>query len=229
MALVWAEYVFSDGLAVRVRIRRNTRRRVIVRALAHDCLQLSLPSRTDGDWWWQWLRRHEAEVLRLLHTVPAVSVPQEMLLYGGTVRVCWQAGAAEAGVVAGGVLYLPDAGGAAEKRAALQSFLYRTAAPYLLPRLDAHARATGLLPDSVGLSRAGTYWGVCRRRRILLNWRLVGAPEWVADYVCLHELCHLLHAGHQAPFRRLLARYAPDAAAAEGWLKAYGGRLFVCG
>ncbi|WP_237200356.1 M48 family metallopeptidase [Rothia nasimurium] len=36
---------------------------------------------------------------------------------------------------------------------------------------------------------------------------LVGAPEYVVDYVIFHELCHLVQANHSAAFRALEARY----------------------
>ncbi|MDR0945936.1 MAG: M48 family metallopeptidase [Bifidobacteriaceae bacterium] len=55
--------------------------------------------------------------------------------------------------------------------------------------------------------------------RILISSRLRGAPEWVLDYVLLHELAHLVRpgAGHGPAFRELLERY-PRTARAEAFL-----------
>ena len=118
-----------------------------------------------------------------------------------------------------------------DKQAALlATFLKRQAQSYLLPRLEHHARATQLFPASSSLTSAKTFWGVCRKTTgIRLNWRLVGAPEYVADYVCIHELCHLAHADHSRAFWALTRRFAPYADEAKQWLKDRGRELFILG
>ena len=42
-------------------------------------------------------------------------------------------------------------------------------------------------------------------------------PQWVIDYVLLHELAHLLVAGHDAAFWRLLEAY-PETERAKAFL-----------
>ena len=50
---------------------------------------------------------------------------------------------------------------------------------------------------------------------IRLSDKLRPMPQWVIDYVLLHELAHLLVAGHNAAFWRLLEAY-PGHAARQG-------------
>jgi Protein of unknown function DUF45 len=52
-------------------------------------------------------------------------------------------------------------------------------------------------------------WGSATpaERTIRLSDKLQGMPAWVVDYVLLHELAHLLVAGHDAAFWRLLEAY----------------------
>lgn len=52
-------------------------------------------------------------------------------------------------------------------------------------------------------------WGSCTPldRSIRLSRRLQGMPEYVVDYVLLHELAHLLVPGHGSAFWAELARY----------------------
>jgi hypothetical protein len=45
---------------------------------------------------------------------------------------------------------------------------------------------------------------------ISLNWRLVLLPSALADYILVHELCHLRHLDHSPNFWRLVASLIPD-------------------
>ncbi|GEM_PF-207751 len=53
-------------------------------------------------------------------------------------------------------------------------------------------------------------WGSCTTtdRSIRLSDRLQGMPDYVVDYVLLHEIAHLQVAGHGADFEALLSGYA---------------------
>ncbi|MFJ4026479.1 M48 family metallopeptidase [Paenarthrobacter sp. NPDC089989] len=53
---------------------------------------------------------------------------------------------------------------------------------------------------------------------IRLSHKLQPMPQWVVDYVLLHELAHLLVAGHNAAFWRLLEAY-PDTERAKAFLE----------
>ena len=63
-------------------------------------------------------------------------------------------------------------------------------------------------------------WGSCTPgdRTIRLSARLRGMPEWVIDYVLLHELTHLVVPGHGDRFWALLTRY-PRTERARGYLE----------
>lgn len=65
-------------------------------------------------------------------------------------------------------------------------------------------------------------WGSCTPSTgvIRLSSRLQTMPDWVVDYVLLHELAHLVESGHTPAFHRLVARY-PQAQRAEGFLEGY--------
>ena len=53
---------------------------------------------------------------------------------------------------------------------------------------------------------------------IRVSTRLRGMPGWVLDYVLLHELAHLIEAGHGPRFWALLERY-PRTERARGYLE----------
>lgn len=76
-------------------------------------------------------------------------------------------------------------------------------------------------PTSVRwVTNQNTRWGSCTPAEgsIRLSHRLQGMPDYVIDYVLLHELAHLLVPGHGADFWRLLREY-PRTERARGFLE----------
>jgi predicted metal-dependent hydrolase len=68
----------------------------------------------------------------------------------------------------------------------------------------------------------GRRWGSCTPSdgTIRISDRVRGMPRWVLDYVLLHELAHLLHAGHGPEFWAVLDAY-PRTLRARGFLEGY--------
>lgn len=63
-------------------------------------------------------------------------------------------------------------------------------------------------------------WGYCNHQaEVGFNWRLLMAPEWVADYVVVHELAHIRHLNHSPLFWQLVQQYYPQAEEAKQWLR----------
>jgi predicted metal-dependent hydrolase len=65
-------------------------------------------------------------------------------------------------------------------------------------------------------------WGSCTPgdRSIRVSERLQKLPDWVLDYVLVHELAHLLEAHHTKAFWAWVAHY-PQAEKAKGYLLGY--------
>jgi predicted metal-dependent hydrolase len=63
-------------------------------------------------------------------------------------------------------------------------------------------------------------WGSCTPadRTIRLSHRVQEMPDWVIDYVLLHELAHLVVPSHSPAFWALVSRY-PKAERARGYLE----------
>ena len=88
---------------------------------------------------------------------------------------------------------------------------------------DLSARYLGgrAAPTSVRwVSNQNSRWGSATPAdgSIRLSDKLRPMPQWVIDYVLLHELAHLLVAGHNASFWRLLEAY-PETARAKAFLE----------
>jgi predicted metal-dependent hydrolase len=70
------------------------------------------------------------------------------------------------------------------------------------------------------VTNQNTRWGSCTPAEgsIRLSHRLQGMPEYVVDYVLVHELAHLLVPGHGPDFWQLLEAY-PRTERARGYLE----------
>jgi predicted metal-dependent hydrolase len=111
-------------------------------------------------------------------------------------------------------------------RPLVESHLRRLANHRLPPRVGELALTMKLQPSRVTIRDQSSRWGSCSpRRAISLNWRLVQTPDFVRDYIIIHELCHLREMNHSPRFWRLVGDFCPAYRDAEGWLKMNAARL----
>ncbi len=102
----------------------------------------------------------------------------------------------------------------------------REAAAALGGRARDVAVRLGVRVDAVAIRDPGSRWGSCASTgRLSLSWRLLLAPEAVADYVVAHEVCHLVHPDHSPAFWALVEETAPGFRARRAWLREHGDRL----
>jgi len=89
----------------------------------------------------------------------------------------------------------------------------------------------GVRPSSIRWSaRQQRRWGSCslQSQEIRIASRLQTVPEWVLDGVIVHELAHLLEAGHTVRFHELANRY-PRQSEAHTYLDGFGHGLTTAG
>lgn len=224
-------HILSDGHPITLELKRSAKKNIIMRPLDENRISVNIPPFLGERPLLHWLRTHEDLVRKTLaHEPPAASIaerPSEIWYRGERHVLNTHAQQHIRRDNAG--LWLPDAAWSRQKQH-LRRYLANQAAAILLPRLQVHAENVRLFPAATALSNAKTFWGVCRSRTgIRLNWRLIGAPDFVADYVCIHELCHLPHPNHSPEFWALVHHHAPYTAEAKQWLKQHGTELFVLG
>jgi predicted metal-dependent hydrolase len=96
-------------------------------------------------------------------------------------------------------------------RSALMRWYSGRAEKRIPARVSLYAGKMGLPVPKVFIRAQRTRWGSCDSRDCLrFNWRLMMAPLNVLDYVVVHELCHLKHKDHAAPFWDCLQKTLPD-------------------
>ena len=86
----------------------------------------------------------------------------------------------------------------------------------------------GITVTRVSIRNQRSRWGACSSRgSITLNWRLVMVPDFVREYVMIHELMHRREMNHSSRFWRHVTAACPRAHEARRWLRAEGHQLFT--
>lgn len=71
-----------------------------------------------------------------------------------------------------------------------------------------------------------TRWGSCSlNKNLSFNWKLMKAPNYVIDYIIIHELVHTKYLNHSKSYWKYLANIYPEYRNAEEWIKNYGSHL----
>ena len=121
---------------------------------------------------------------------------------------------------------IPIDPGRADARPAVEARLRRLAGIELETRTRELSRQLNLAIRRVSIRNQRSRWGSCSiRGTISLNWRLIQMPDWVRDYVIVHELMHLREMNHSPRFWRRVWEVCPHYREAIRWIKENAGEL----
>ena len=116
--------------------------------------------------------------------------------------------------------------GESELRALLERWYRREATAHFAGRVEHYAPRLGVRPSKVTIRGQRSRWGSCSTRgTVSLNWRLMMVPSALADYVVVHELCHLRHMNHSPQFWVMVGAIVPDYRERRRSLNALQGHL----
>ena len=89
---------------------------------------------------------------------------------------------------------------------------YKTEARILVgQKLEKYNQVYNFKYNRVSIKNQRSRWGSCSRLGNLnFNYRLASLPAELADYIIVHELCHLKEMNHSARFWQLVAQTMPD-------------------
>lgn len=165
-----------------------------------------------------WILRKQAEV-RSLRPAPVTGAAGETLPFRGERLTLVPGGGTEI-ERRGGFLYLPPGAGPR----ALADWLRAQALPVLEENTARRAAAMGAAYGGMRLTEARGRWGSCSAKNVIrLSWRLVLCPPAAADYVVVHELCHIRHKDHSGAFWAAVEEVCPDWQAQRRWLREHQG------
>ena len=104
-----------------------------------------------------------------------------------------------------------------------KQFKTRLEESYIERRIERLASKIGVRPSKISIKLLKTRWGSATSAgAITINYKLLGAPKDVIDYVIVHELCHLKIRGHSSAYWNLVGIHMRDYDKKIEWLRKYG-------
>lgn len=86
-----------------------------------------------------------------------------------------------------------------------------SARAFVHARLHALNQQYGFVWKRVAIRNSRSRWGSCSQKANLnFHYKLLLLPEPLADYVIVHELCHLAELNHSPRFWALVEKVVPD-------------------
>ncbi|HEX9721762.1 MAG TPA: M48 family metallopeptidase [Candidatus Paceibacterota bacterium] len=81
----------------------------------------------------------------------------------------------------------------------------------ILQRIEKYVGVYGFAFGRVAVRNTKSRWGSCSTKGNLnFSYRILFLPEHLADYIVVHELCHLQELNHSPRFWQLVAQTVPD-------------------
>jgi len=78
-------------------------------------------------------------------------------------------------------------------------------------RVEHFNQMYGFRFNKITIRNQKTRWGSCSKKGNLnFNYKIASLPQKIADYIIVHELCHLGEFNHSQKFWNLVARAVPD-------------------
>lgn len=100
------------------------------------------------------------------------------------------------------------------------------AVEYIPKRVKYYAEKENFVYNKITIKNLVSRWGSCSTKgNLTFNCLLMLTPDYVIDYIVVHELCHLREMNHSEKFWAEVEKIMPDYQRAELWLKQNGGNL----
>lgn len=108
----------------------------------------------------------------------------------------------------------------------VEKWIKQKAHLYFSEKSNGYAEIINKRFSKISVRDSKTRWGSCSSTGTLsYSWRVAFAPEEVANYLCVHEVCHLKEMNHSQKFWDLVESLCPDYKDHKNWLRKNGKHL----
>lgn len=108
----------------------------------------------------------------------------------------------------------------------IEAWFKERATELLAEKVSRYSHLLNLFPSDINVRQFKARWGSCNNRgQLSFNYLLLMTPDWIIDYVVIHELCHLKHLNHSRQFWLLVELHFPRFKEAKEWLKLHQAQL----
>ncbi|MCW8865327.1 MAG: M48 family metallopeptidase [Colwellia sp.] len=102
----------------------------------------------------------------------------------------------------------------------LERYFKQQVEAILSVKVKQYSKLTQLKPKSIKIRQYSARWGSCNSNgELSFNYLMMMLPDYVINYIVVHELCHLRYLNHSDNFWQLVAEYFPQYLQAKQWLK----------
>jgi predicted metal-dependent hydrolase len=226
----------KEVLGLRVEVVRSVRRTAGLHIVGND-LQVRIPEHLEDQRVAEilkqkrpWIRSKVAELKRVpphrsKELVSGESFPYLGRNYRLKIQEGYQVGVCLSGGYLKATIRPSEEGEQRESRIQqyLQNWYRSRALERLQEKTNRYALQIGVSPAGVSVRNFKSRWGSCDKQgQVVFNWNIIKAPHAIADYVVVHELCHLIHPNHSKDFWQLVGRHDTSYSEHRQWLKEKG-------
>lgn len=115
-----------------------------------------------------------------------------------------------------------------EKGAMIEQYLRQLCKEKVDRLVPFYAQILGVEVNRILVKDQKRRWGSCSSLKNLnFNWRCAMMPEWILNYIVIHEVCHLVHMNHSQAFWDLVSTLEPRYDEARIWLRKNASHLNI--
>lgn len=112
---------------------------------------------------------------------------------------------------------------AASSKSELEKWYRKQAKNFITKRAQELSKQHKIRYNKIFIRNSTTKWGNCSpQKNLSFYWKLIKSPEYVIDYIILHELCHIVILKHNQNFWLKLSTLCSNYQKAVDWLNKYG-------
>lgn len=228
-----------QDLGFEYQIKRSWRKSAAIHVRA-GVVEVRIPFGIDENWVAEfvyekrhWVQKKLAAMAVKSAQAPSLQWQSDVLWMGQSKTLVYVWGKKKAVKIVDDQLQIqgPNAPDQAQLSALLQRFFKQQAKVYLTTRTLEISEKIGLQGKlkQVTFRRTKTKWGHCTSQgTIQYNWLIMGAPDYVIEYLIYHELTHLIHPNHSARYWAQVKAFYPGFELGKAWLKHNSHRLGWC-